>query len=48
MCHLGNVAWRVGRTVTFDPVTEAFVGDDEANALRTRTEYRAPWTLPEV
>jgi hypothetical protein len=52
MCHAGNVAWRLGRTVTLDPVTEAFVNSDgspdaAANLLRTRPEYRAPWTLPE-
>lgn len=48
LCHTGNVAWRVGRTVEIDPETETFVGDDQANALRTRPAYRAPWTLPEV
>lgn len=52
MCHAGNVAWRLGRTVTLDPVTEAFVNSDgspdaAANLLRTRPEYRSPWTLPE-
>ena len=25
-----------------------FVGDEGANALRTRPEYRKPWVLPEV
>ena len=48
LCHAGNVAWRVGRQVTLDPQTELFVGDDEANQLRTRPEYRKPWTLPKV
>jgi hypothetical protein len=38
-CHLGNIAYRIGRSLTFDPQAEMFVGDDEANALVTR-EYR--------
>ena len=48
LCHFGNVAWRVGRTLRIDPATETFVDDDQANALRTRPAYRAPWKLPEV
>jgi hypothetical protein len=48
LCHAANVAWRVGRQVTLDAESEMFVGDDEANAFRTREEYRKPWTLPEV
>lgn len=48
LCHAGNVAWRLGRTVQFDATTETFTGDPEANQLRTRPEYRKPWTLPEV
>ena len=48
LCHAGNIAARVGRTLEFDASTEMFRGDDEANALRTRPEYRDPWTLPEV
>ncbi len=48
LCHAGNLAWRLGRQVELDIETETFVGDKEANALRTRPKYRAPWTLPEV
>ncbi|QDU97474.1 Gfo/Idh/MocA family protein [Lignipirellula cremea] len=48
LCHAGNVAWRVGRSLTFDAATETFVGDEEANALRGRPEWRKPWVLPEV
>jgi predicted dehydrogenase len=44
MCHLGNIAWRVGRTLKFDPATETILDDPEANALRART-YRRPWVL---
>ena len=48
LCHTGNVAWRVGRSVILDPETGTFVGDERANELRTRPEYRAPWLLPTV
>jgi len=44
--HLGNIAYRLGRTLTFDPATLSFPGDAEANALLTR-EYRAPYTVPD-
>lgn len=45
LCHLGNIATRLGRSLTFDPQKELFVGDDEANAL-TRREYRDHWAKP--
>ncbi|MBL9093026.1 MAG: Gfo/Idh/MocA family oxidoreductase [Planctomycetaceae bacterium] len=48
LCHLGNIAWRVGRTVKFDYDSYSFTGDDDANALRTRAEYRAPYLLPKL
>lgn len=48
LCHAGNIASRVGRQLTFDAKTETFEDDVEANALRTRPEYRKPWVLPEV
>ena len=48
LCHLGNVAWRVGRTVTFHPVAYTFGDDQDANAFLTRMEYRKPWVLPKI
>jgi predicted dehydrogenase len=46
LAHLGNICARVGRSLTFDPVTEQFVDDDEANQ-RTRREYRSGhWAVP--
>ncbi len=42
MCHLGNIAYRVGHTIHFDPATRKIVGDDEAAAL-WRREYRPGW-----
>ena len=38
LCHLGNIAHRTGKKLTFDAATETFPGDDEANALLGR-EY---------
>jgi len=37
--HVGNIAYRMGRSLTFDPKNERFIGDDEANALVSR-DYR--------
>jgi predicted dehydrogenase len=45
LCHLGNIATRLGRSLTFDPQTEQFVDDKEANALVART-YREHWGTP--
>ena len=47
LCHLGNIACRLGRTLKFDAATETIPGDAEANKLLGR-EYRAPFVLPEV
>ena len=44
--HLGNIAYRLGRTLTFDPETLTFPGDAEANAMLTR-DYRAPYVVPD-
>lgn len=35
-CHAAAIAWILRRKVTIDPVTETFVGDEEANRLRSR------------
>jgi predicted dehydrogenase len=47
LCHLGNIAYRLGRTVDFDPATETFPGDAEANAMLSR-DYRKPFVVPEI
>jgi predicted dehydrogenase len=44
VCHLGNIAIRLGRKITWDPVREQIVGDAEAAAMLSRP-YRAPWKL---
>jgi predicted dehydrogenase len=45
LSHLGNIATRLGRSLTFDPEKEQILGDDEANAL-VRREYRDHWGAP--
>lgn len=46
LCHLGNIACRVGRTLTFDPANEKFADDADANRLISR-EYRSGhWAVP--
>jgi len=46
-CHLANIAYRLGRSLEFDPTTETFVQDDEANAMLKRT-YREGFEVPEL
>ncbi|MFC1562563.1 Gfo/Idh/MocA family oxidoreductase [candidate division KSB1 bacterium] len=46
LCHLGNIACRLKRTLSFNPHAEKFVNDDEANSYLTK-EYRAPYSLPD-
>jgi len=48
LCHLGNAAWRAGRTLNFDAAECAFIGDEDANQYLTRPEYRKPWVLPAI
>ncbi len=45
LCHLGNLAWRTGRVLRFDPEKEIFPGDDEASK-GLRREYRDHWAAP--
>ena len=44
LCHLGNIAYRTGRRLEFDPETETFINDDDANRFLTR-EYRKGYEL---
>lgn len=48
LCHLGNAAWRCGRTLRFDAESYTFVGDEQANQYLSRAEYRHPWRLPGI
>jgi predicted dehydrogenase len=45
LCHLGNIATRLGRSLNFDPQKEQIIGDEEANAL-VRRPYRSHWATP--
>ncbi len=45
LAHLGNIAYRTGRTLYFDPATEKFVNDKKADAYLTR-HYRKPYVVP--
>jgi predicted dehydrogenase len=46
LCHLGNTACRLKRTLHFNPDTEKFIDDQEADTYLTKT-YRSPFMLPE-
>jgi predicted dehydrogenase len=43
-CHAANIAIYLGRKLTFDPAKNEFVGDDEANRLRSEAS-REPWRI---
>ena len=47
LCHLANIAYRVGRTLEFDPAAEKIVGDTEASSLLTRN-YREPFVIKNI
>ena len=47
VCHLVNITRELGRKLQWDPETEQFVGDDEANKLLDRPR-RAGFELPDV
>lgn len=44
VCHLGNIAMTLRRTLAWDPEQEIFPDDPEANRLLARP-YRGHWTL---
>lgn len=44
--HLANISYRTGRKLHFNPATEQFVNDCEADRYLSR-RYRAPYTMPE-
>ena len=41
-CHAAAIAWILNRKLKIDPVKEEFIGDDEANLLRSRPSRN--WT----
>jgi hypothetical protein len=44
ICHLGNIGYRLGRKLRWDPVREQFLDDPAANKELSR-EPRARWKL---
>jgi predicted dehydrogenase len=44
VCHLGNIAYKLGRPLKWDPEREVFVGDSDANRLISRPMC-SPWHL---
>ena len=47
VCHLGVIAIRLGRKLTWDPDKERFVNDKEADGYLARPQ-RKPWTYEMV
>ena len=46
-CHLGVIAYRLGRKIRWDAAAEKIIGDPEAQAMTSR-QNRDPWKLPEI
>ncbi len=46
VCHLAKISQKLGRSVHFDPQTERFVDDPEADQYLKR-QYREPYVIPE-
>jgi predicted dehydrogenase len=44
VCHLGNIAYWLGRRLKWDPVKEEIIGDPEAGRWLDRPK-RAPWRI---
>jgi predicted dehydrogenase len=44
VCHLGGIAVRLGRKLRWNPATEHFIDDEEANKMLSRP-MRSPWNL---
>ncbi|HEV2391707.1 MAG TPA: Gfo/Idh/MocA family oxidoreductase [Verrucomicrobiae bacterium] len=43
-CHAANIALYLNRKVNFDPVKSEFIGDEQANRLRSEA-LREPWRI---
>jgi predicted dehydrogenase len=45
LVHAANLSYRLGRKVTFETSSQSFANDDEANKMKTRNPYRAPYIV---
>ena len=45
VCHLANIAIKLGRKLQWDPAKEKFIGDEAAGGMLDRPR-RDPWQLP--
>jgi len=43
-CHAANIALFLGRRIKYDPSKNEFIGDEEANRLRSEA-LREPWRI---
>jgi hypothetical protein len=48
LCHLGNIATQLGRSLRFDHQQERFHDDEQANALLQRAYRDGHWAVPRV
>jgi predicted dehydrogenase len=47
LAHMGNISYRTGTRVVYDPVQRRFVNNPEADGFLSKN-YQSPWRLPEV
>ena len=45
LVHMANTSYRLGRRLNFDAARQQFIADEEANKLKTRHPYRAPYIV---
>ena len=43
-CHAAYIAFQLGRKLKFDPAADSFIGDEQANRMRSRA-MREPWRV---
>ncbi len=48
LVHMANISYRLGRRLIVDPDPLTFKNDAEANAMKTRPEYRKPYVVPNL
>lgn len=49
LCHMGLIATRLNKNLEFDPGTERFIGDEDANSsIYMKRQYREPFVVPDI